>query len=72
VQRAEQMLRAGRPLVRRLHGWARIAVAGYVAGGAATATALRRADYHVLERPVRPSRLGTATRAAALFAGVDR
>lgn len=72
AQRAEQMLRSGRPLVRRLHGWARIAVAGYVAGGAATATALHRADYRVLERPVRPSRLVTAARAAALLTGVDR
>ena len=31
----------GRALVRRLHGWARLAVAGYVAGGLATADALR-------------------------------
>jgi hypothetical protein len=31
------MLDDGAGLIRRLHGWARIAVAGYVAGGYETA-----------------------------------
>jgi squalene synthase HpnC len=69
VQRAEQLLGAGRPLVRALHGWARFAVAGYVAGGRATATALRRADFDVLGRQVRPSRFRTAGQAALVLAG---
>ncbi|MCW2541903.1 MAG: putative squalene/phytoene synthase [Frankiales bacterium] len=60
VARSEQLLSAGPPLVRRLHGWARVAVAGYLAGGYATARALRRAHFDVLAAPVRPSRLGTA------------
>ena len=33
VDRAEALLRDGRGLVRRLSGWARLAVSGYVAGG---------------------------------------
>jgi squalene synthase HpnC len=72
VDRALRLLTAGRPLVHRLHGWARIAVAGYVAGGFATAHALRRSGYDVLARDVRPSRVATAFSAARLLAGRAR
>jgi squalene synthase HpnC len=68
VERAVAMLDAGQQLVRRLHGWARLAVAGYVGGGLATAYALRRADYEVLARHVGPGRLYTAGRALRLLA----
>jgi squalene synthase HpnC len=61
VDRAVAMLSAGRPLVRRLRGWPRIAVAGYVAGGLATADALRRANHEVLAQAVVPARSRTAT-----------
>jgi hypothetical protein len=44
-------------------------VLGYVAGGRATADALRRADYDVLSRPVRPTRAGIARHAALLAVG---
>ena len=67
VARAESSLHVGGPtLVRRLHGWARFAVAGYVAGGLATAAALRRGHYDVLARPIRPSRTETGLRALRL------
>ena len=69
VARAREMLRPGRDLVRRLHGWPRVAIAGFVAGGLATATALRQADYDVLALAIRPSRLRTAGVAARLWAG---
>jgi len=69
VQRAEQLLQPGRALVRRLSGWSRIAVLGYVAGGRATSTALRRAEFEVLSRPVRPSKVGIARHAAQLVVG---
>jgi squalene synthase HpnC len=69
VERADQLLQAGRPLVRRLRGWSRIAVLGYVAGGRATAEALRRADHEVLSRPVRPTRAGIGRHAALLAVG---
>jgi squalene synthase HpnC len=62
VDRAVAMLGAGRSLVRRLHGWPRVAVAGYVAGGLATADALRRADHEVLARAVVPVKSRTAAR----------
>lgn len=63
VVRSRRLLRAGRPLVHRLHGWARVAVAGYVAGGLATADALDAAGYGVLERQVRPGKPRTAVHA---------
>ena len=68
VHRAQQLLHDGRPLVSRLRGWARVAVGGYVAGGLATASALRRHRFDVLGRQIRPSRIETAARALALVA----
>lgn len=69
VERAVALLRPGRALVRRLSGWSRVAVAGYVAGGLATADALRRADYDVLGQHVVPSRRRTALHALRLIGG---
>jgi phytoene synthase len=68
VERSADLLRAGDELVARLHGWARIAVAGYVAGGLATCDALRRARFDVFANPVTPTRVDTARRAATLLA----
>lgn len=56
ARRATRMLEEGTPLVASLTGPARTAVAGYVAGGRATVTALARADHDVLGRAVRPRR----------------
>lgn len=54
AERSHELLKAGTPLVGELHGRARFAVAGYVAGGRATLAAIRHADYNVLaERPRR-------------------
>jgi squalene synthase HpnC len=69
VDRAAAMLGSGPPLVRRLSGWSRLAVAGYVAGGLATVDALRRADHEVHARHVRPSKRGTALHAIRLITG---
>jgi squalene synthase HpnC len=68
VERAAGILAEGTPLVRRLHGWARCCVAGYVAGGQATVTALRRTQGDVLSRSATPSRAATASRALRLLA----
>lgn len=68
VARADARLAVGPALVRRLSGWARFAVAGYLAGGQATAAALRRADFDVLAEEVRPSGVSTAARALQLAA----
>ncbi len=61
VGKAEAMLNAGAPLIGTLRGAARIAVAGYVAGGRAALAAIRAADYDVLTATPRPSRAGTLT-----------
>lgn len=57
VLTCRRMLSAGTALVGELRGWARIAVAGYVAGGLATADALQRAGGDVTgAQTVRPRR----------------
>lgn len=67
VRRAREMLVAGDALVARLRGWPRIAVAGYVAGGRATADALLQADCEVLAAAVRPSKSRTLRHALPLL-----
>jgi squalene synthase HpnC len=68
VGRADDLLGRGPALARRLTGWARLAVAGYVAGGQATAAALRRADFEVLTGPVRPATVSRVARTARIVA----
>jgi squalene synthase HpnC len=51
--RARRLLDEGAPLVSGLTGFARLAVAGYVAGGRATAAALERGRYDVLRHRLR-------------------
>lgn len=57
VKRAGELLDAGTPLVGMLRGWAKLAVAGYVAGGRATLDAIRRAGGDVVSRPVHGRRV---------------
>lgn len=61
TERAAAWLGAGAPLVSTLHGWARVAVSGYVAGGRAAARALRAAAYDPLGTEVKPSGRQIAT-----------
>jgi squalene synthase HpnC len=68
IERAAGMLEDGAPIVGRLRGWARPCVAGFVAGGRATAAALRRTGGDVLGRSATPSKAGTAARLLALLA----
>jgi squalene synthase HpnC len=56
TDRAAALLDSGAELVDLLHGWARLAVAGYLAGGRAAVDALRRVDGDVLGRPARTRR----------------
>ena len=65
--RACELLTAGPPLVGRLSGWARVAVAGYVAGGLATGDALYSAHYDVLGRDITPARSRTLRHALRLL-----
>jgi len=67
IERAARLLDEGTPIVSRLHGWARICVTGFVAGGHATVRALRRTRGDVLARQARPSKVQTATKAVRLL-----
>ncbi|MEV3922373.1 squalene synthase HpnC [Actinomadura coerulea] len=57
ARRARRMLAEGAALTGGLQGFARIAVAGYVAGGLAALDALERAAYDVLPGPPRPRKV---------------
>jgi squalene synthase HpnC len=48
LDRVTGLFDAGAPILPMLHGWARLAVAGYLAGGRAAAAAVRRVDGDVL------------------------
>jgi squalene synthase HpnC len=69
VSRAQALMTRGAPLVSTLSGSARIAVAGFVAGGQAALDALGAANFDVLSGPPRASRVriarGTLTRLLA-------
>jgi squalene synthase HpnC len=68
--RAARLLATGAPLVGQLRGAARLAVAGYLAGGRAALAALARARYDVLAVTPRPSKGRTAAAfASALVRG---
>jgi squalene synthase HpnC len=54
--RAVAVLDSGAAIVGRLDGWARVAVAGYVAGGRAAVDSLRRRGFDVLGAPPRTRR----------------
>lgn len=59
VQRAVRLLDEGAPLAGALSGPARLAIAGYTAGGYATASALAAAGFDVFTSTPRPTRART-------------
>ncbi len=67
VARARTLLDSSGPLVAGLHGMARLAVAGFAAGGLATADSIERADFDVLANGCRPTRARTARHALGLL-----
>jgi len=66
--RARVLLARGAPLVASLRGWARVAVAGYVAGGRATLAAIEAADGEVLGHLRTATKRAVATAAVRLWA----
>jgi phytoene/squalene synthetase len=56
TERAGRLLDEGAALIGTLHGWARLAVAGYVAGGRATLAAIAAARTAGDGRPAAPAR----------------
>src|SRR5262249_40875143 len=69
VERARELLVHGDPLCARLRGLARPVVAGYAAGGWATAAALEPAGFDPNRRPVRPRRIATLRHAFRIVRG---
>jgi len=67
TDRAARLLESGVPLLGRLTGWARIAVAGYIAGGRAAVQALRRTRGDVLGRNATVRRRDVAVAASTLL-----
>jgi squalene synthase HpnC len=68
VRRARALLDDGAPLVGNLTGAARVAVAGYVAGGRAALAAIAAAGYDVLQATPRPRRSRIAREALRIYA----
>jgi squalene synthase HpnC len=68
TRRADELLAEGAALIGRLSGRARLAVAGYVAGGRAAIEAIERADYDVLAAVPRPGRFRRALATAVALA----
>jgi squalene synthase HpnC len=68
VARARGLIDAGAPLIGSLRGAARVAVAGYVAGGRAALAAIAAADYDVLSATRRPGRARTVAELLAAYA----
>jgi squalene synthase HpnC len=70
--RTAALFREGDALAASLHGWQRLAVAGYAGGGRSALDALARADYEVLALTPRPTRrrtLGAIVRVLVRAAG---
>ena len=68
VERARELMAAGAPLIGTLRGFARAAVAGYVAGGRAALAAIAAADYDVLRGPPVPRRRRVAAELGLAYA----
>jgi squalene synthase HpnC len=70
ADRARRLLDDGAPLVGTLKGAARLAIAGYVAGGRATLKAIEAGGYDVLRSTPRPGKADTlAMMAGSYFKG---
>lgn len=67
IERARALLGSARPLVRRLRGFARLAVAGFAAGGLAACDAFEVAGWDPNSAPVRGSRRRRLRHAIALL-----
>jgi squalene synthase HpnC len=67
VDRAAAGLDAGSPLIGTLKGAARLAIAGYVAGGRAAVKAIRDSGYDVLRSTPKPAKAATIAMMASCY-----
>jgi len=68
TERAQRLLDQGAPLVGTLRGAARLAVAGYLAGGRAALAAIGKQRYDVLSATARPRKPRTAVELVKAYA----
>ena len=59
ADRAQQLLDEGAPLIGTLRGAARVAIAGYLAGGRAALKAIADQNYDVLQSTPKPGKADT-------------
>lgn len=69
LDRARRLLDQGEPLIASLHGRHRLAVAGFVAGGRAAASAVERSGFDVLRAAPRAGRVGFLRHLAGTLRG---
>jgi squalene synthase HpnC len=67
ADRAERLLNEGAPLIGTLHGAARIAVAGYLAGGRAALKAIADSNFDVLKSTPTPGKADTLAAMARCY-----
>jgi len=67
ADRAERLLDEGAPLIGTLHGAARIAIAGYLAGGRAALKAIANNDFDVLKSTPKPGKADTLAAMARCY-----
>jgi squalene synthase HpnC len=67
ADRAAGLISSGAPLVSQLRGFARVAVAGYIAGGRAAIAAISAAHYDVLSGLRKPAKSRTVRELAAVL-----
>jgi squalene synthase HpnC len=70
--RAGRLLRSGDELAARLHGWARVAICGFVGGGVAQLGAIERRRFDVLTGLARASRPEVARQSAIVWRNASR
>jgi squalene synthase HpnC len=68
ADRAAALISSGAPLAGQLHGAARVAVAGYIAGGRAALAAIAQAHYDVLAATRRPTKSRTVRELVTVLA----
>ncbi len=72
VARANELIRNGRPLLRLLHGAARLAVAGFIGGGLAQIDAFAAANFDPLATVVKASKWSMIEHVARCYLGSGR
>ncbi|MGB9111952.1 MAG: squalene synthase HpnC [Acidimicrobiales bacterium] len=70
--RARELLRSGDVLAARLHGWARVAISGFVGGGYAQLDAIERRRFDVLSGLAKASRVSVARHGVVVLREASR